>query len=218
MVAPSQIPTRLSVDPATGALRGATRRYAKRLADLRGLYADAEALERLIREDGDRLAYEVYDHRVEERAGDLIFGTSVLQPGRVGREYAMTRGHLHRLADRTEIYHCLAGRGVLLTQTVGGDVELVELRPGTVAYVAAHWLHRSVNLGQEPLVTLFCYPADAGQDYDVIERSGGMRLLVVDDGHGGWATVDNPRWRSPTPSGGRADGRAGGRVLGRVDG
>jgi glucose-6-phosphate isomerase len=121
----------------------------------------------------------------------------VLYPGTVGAEYAMTRGHLHRVPDRTEIYHCLRGHGVLLMQTVPGEVETIELRPGSLVYVAAHWIHRSVNVGTEPLVTLFCYPADAGQDYDVIARSGGMRLLVVDDGAGGWTTVDNPRWLAP---------------------
>ena len=41
---------------------------------------------------------------------------------------------------------------------------------------------------------MFCYPADSGQDYTVIERSRGMRLLIVSDGGGGWTAVDNPRY------------------------
>jgi glucose-6-phosphate isomerase len=197
MARPVLSPAGLHVDPTTGVLAGATGHYAKRLTDLRGLYADEAARERLAAGDADRIAYEVYDHRGDERCGDLIFGTSVLYPGRIGREYAMTRGHLHRVPDRTEIYHCLRGHGLLLMQTVPGDVRIVELTPGAVAYVAAHWIHRSVNVGGEPLVTLFCYPGDSGQDYDVIGRSGGMRRLVVDDGAGGWTAVDNPRWRPP---------------------
>jgi glucose-6-phosphate isomerase len=194
VVQPVPNPTELRIDSRTGALAGATRRYAKRLGELGGLYADREAFAAVARDHRDDLAYEVYDHRVEERAGDLVFGTSVLYPGRVGREYSMTRGHLHRRPDRTEIYHCLRGRGVLLMQTVEGAVHAAPLEPGVVAYVAAHWIHRSVNVGDEPLVTLFCYPADAGQDYEVIERAGGMRRLVVDDGAGGWTLVDNPSW------------------------
>jgi glucose-6-phosphate isomerase len=198
MVVPLKIPAELRIDPVTGVMANATRRYEKRLADLDGLYADAQAYARLAREHGDRIAYEVYDHQVEERAGDLIFGTSVLYPGTVGREYAMTRGHIHRIADRTEIYYCLSGHGVLLMQTVAGDLEVAELRAGTIAYVARERIHRSVNVGDEPLITLFCYAADAGQDYDVIEGSGGMRQLVVAGDGGGWATVDNPRWRVPS--------------------
>jgi glucose-6-phosphate isomerase, archaeal len=40
---------------------------------------------------------------------------------------------------------------------------------------------------------LFCYPADSGQDYEIIARSGGMRSRVV-AGDGGWRQVDNPDW------------------------
>lgn len=195
MAHPVHQPTELRIDPRTGAMAGATRRYTKRVGELDGLYADAAAFAALARDRGDQLAYEVFDHQAEQRAGDLIFGTSVLHPGRVGREYAMTRGHLHRIPDRTEIYHCVGGRGVLLMQTVDGDTHAAALEPGAVVYVAANWIHRSVNVGDEPLVTLFCYPADAGQDYEVIERAGGMRQLVVDDGAGGWKTEDNPHWR-----------------------
>jgi glucose-6-phosphate isomerase len=42
---------------------------------------------------------------------------------------------------------------------------------------------------------LFAYPADSGQDYDVIGRTNGMRRRVVDDGKGGWALADNPDYR-----------------------
>jgi glucose-6-phosphate isomerase, archaeal len=41
-------------------------------------------------------------------------------------------------------------------------------------------------------VTMFCYAADAGQDYSLIERAGGMATLVVQDGDGGWTTRPNP--------------------------
>jgi glucose-6-phosphate isomerase len=198
MDAPPEAPLELRIDPVSGAMAGATGGYRKRLADLRGIYVDTEAFDRRLRDHGDGVAYEVHSRGAEERAGELAVGTSVLYPGRVGSEYAMTRGHLHRVADRSEIYYCLRGHGVLLTQTIAGDVvDAVELRPGAIAYVPAHRAHRSVNVGDEPLVTLFCYAADAGQDYRVIERSGGMRRLVVDDGRGGWRTVDNPRWRPP---------------------
>jgi glucose-6-phosphate isomerase len=197
-------PALLRVDPLTGVMTNATRRYEQRLGDLGELYQDRDALAALLAQAPDRLAYEVHDHRVEERGGDLIFGTSVLLPGTVGREYAMTRGHAHRIADRTEIYHCLRGRGVLLMEDLGGRVQAAELAPGAVVYVAAHWIHRSVNVGDEPLVTLFCYPADAGQDYEVIERSRGMAELVVDDGAGGWALAPNPAYLAR-----RTDARSG---------
>lgn len=172
----------------------ATGRYAKRLRDLAGVFSDAAAFAERVARDGDALVYEVYEHRAEERPGDLIFGTSVLRPGTVGGEYHMTRGHIHRVADRTEMYHCVSGRGVLVMESLDGTAEAIEMTPGSVAYVPPERIHRSVNVGDEPFVTVFCYPADAGQDYDVVRASAGMRLLVVDDGSGGWSTIDNPHY------------------------
>ena len=57
------------------------------------------------------------------------------------------------------------------------------------------WIHRSVNVGSDDLVMTFAYPADSGQDYAIIEESGGMRKRVVDDGAGGWSLVDNAGYR-----------------------
>ena len=39
---------------------------------------------------------------------------------------------------------------------------------------------------------MFCYGADAGQDYALIERAGGMSAMVVTDGADGWSTRPNP--------------------------
>jgi glucose-6-phosphate isomerase len=41
----------------------------------------------------------------------------------------------------------------------------------------------------------FAYPADSGQDYGIIEKAGGMRSRIVDDGNGGWVAVDNASYR-----------------------
>jgi len=62
-------------------------------------------------------------------------------------------------------------------------------------YVPPFWIHRSVNVGDDDLVMLFCYPADSGQDYNIIQRSNGLKQRVIDDGKGGWLCVDNPDYR-----------------------
>jgi glucose-6-phosphate isomerase len=173
-------------------MEGRSRRYEKRLADMSGVYRDEAAWRASIAERGaDDLVYWVDDHRYRESPGALIVGTSTLLPGRVGQEYAVTRGHLHAIADRAELYHCLSGRGVLLLETVDGRSEAIELTPGRAVNVPGHWLHRSVNVGDEPFVTLFCYAADAGQDYGIISEAGGMKSIVVADGDG-WALLPNP--------------------------
>jgi glucose-6-phosphate isomerase, archaeal len=176
-----------------GVMRGATSSYEKRLGDMAGVYRDEDAFGEVVADKGaDFLVYRVEEHRNVDGEGALIIGTSTLQPGRYGDEFAVTRGHLHAKADRAELYYCLSGRGVMLLETLDGRTEALPLAPGEAVHVPGHWVHRSVNVGDEPFVTLFCYGADAGQDYELIRKAGGMAALVVTDGAGGWSTRPNP--------------------------
>ena len=178
---------------ADGVMTGATSHYEKRLGDMAGVYRDDEAYRRALAERGpDFQVYRVEEHRNADGSGALIIGTSTLQPGRYGDEFAVTRGHLHARADRAELYYCLSGTGVMLLETLDGRSEAYPMRAGEAVHVPGHWVHRSVNVGEEPFVTLFCYGADAGQDYELIRRAGGMRSLVVADDAGGWSTRPNP--------------------------
>jgi len=178
---------------AGGALTGRTSGYEKRLGDMGGVYRDEAAYRELLAEHGpEHVVYRVEEHKCAEGPGALTIGTSTLLPGRVGAEYAVTRGHLHAVPDRAELYHCLSGHGLLLLETLDGRSEALELEPGRAVHVPGHWVHRSVNTGDEPLVTLFCYNTDAGQNYALIEKAGGMASLVVEDGDGGWTLRPNP--------------------------
>jgi glucose-6-phosphate isomerase len=176
-----------------GVMSGATSSYEKRLGDMAGVYRDEDAFGEIVADKGaDFLVYRVEEHRNVDGEGALIIGTSTLQPGRYGEEFAVTRGHLHAKADRAELYYCLSGTGVMLLETLDGRSEALQLHPGEAVHVPGHWVHRSVNVGHEPFVTMFCYGADAGQDYALIERAGGMSALVVTDGVDGWSTRPNP--------------------------
>ena len=187
-------PVALTLRPDEGRLEGGNGRYEKFLSDLEGLYRDADAYRDRLAADDGKPVYWVETTQTEDGPGGLITGISVLEPGRVGAEYAMTRGHLHALADRSELYVGLSGRGVMVLDTLDGRSEVVEVTPGQAVYVPGHWVHRSVNVGTERFSTLFCYAADAGQDYAVIERAGGMRSLVVVDGDG-YRVQENPEHR-----------------------
>lgn len=188
---PVDIPTLLEISPQ-GGIEGRSRRYEKYLGDMDGVYRDERAWQDAVGARGvDDLVYSVDDHRYQDGPGALIVGTSALLPGRYGEEFAVTRGHLHAVADRAELYYCLSGRGVMLLETLDGQSSAIELTPGHAVNVPGHWIHRSVNVGDEPFVTLFSYAADAGQDYAVIAEAGGMKNLVVADGDG-WALKENP--------------------------
>jgi glucose-6-phosphate isomerase len=188
-------PVRCLVDVGAGTLDGATGRYEKRLSELAGLYEDPAAFAAALQADGDRVVYAVEEFRPSAESGDMIFGLTTMAPGKIGREYFLTRGHIHGKADRPELYYGQQGRGLMLMESPAGEVRTAEIGPGSACYVPPFWIHRSINVGTDDLVMLFAYPADSGQDYAIIARSNGMRRRVVDDGAGGWVLVDNPDYR-----------------------
>lgn len=184
-------PVAMRILAEAGRLEGGNGRYEKFLSDLAGLYRDDSAYRQRLAADDGRPVYWVESSQTEDGPGGLITGISVLEPGVVGAEYAMTRGHLHAVADRSELYVGLSGRGVMILEALDGRSEVVDVQPGQAVYVPGHWVHRSVNVGTERFATLFCYAADAGQDYSIIERAGGMKSLVIKDGNG-YAVQPNP--------------------------
>jgi glucose-6-phosphate isomerase len=165
----------------------------RQLSELRGLFADEEAFEELLRRE-DVLVYEVFEITRPEGEGELAVGVSIVHPGRVGTEFFMTKGHFHSVLETAEVYYCLQGEGFMVMETPQGDTSVLALRPGTLLYVPPRWAHRSVCTSrQSDLVTVFVYPGHAGHDYRTIERQG-FRKLVIDAGNG-IEFVNNPRWR-----------------------
>jgi glucose-6-phosphate isomerase len=84
----------------------------------------------------------------------------------------------------------------MLMETPPGETRAVPMTPQTVVYVPPHWIHRSVDTGLKVLVTFFCYPADSGQGYEIIARTRGMKVLIVDEHAGGWREMPNPQYQS----------------------
>lgn len=169
--------------------RNTTKRY---LSGMNGMFADEEAFRGIVA-GNDALVYEFYELGIPETTGDLLFGTSITYPGKVGNEFFMTKGHFHTVLDTAEVYYCLNGRGYLLMENPEGNWDTQELSPGKAIYVPKRYAHRSVNIGSEPLVTFFIFRADAGHDYGTIESKGFRKLIVEKDGQA--AIVDNPKWK-----------------------
>jgi glucose-6-phosphate isomerase len=162
---------------------------------MNGQFLDQEAYEAMTAA-GDPVLYEVYELSRPVLAGEMNHGLSIIHAGRVGCEYFMTKGHFHALLETGELYYCLHGQGMMVMETPEGEWAVEELRPGRVLYVPPRWAHRAVNTGEEgDLILLFVYPANAGHDYDTIERQGFRKLVVECARHP--LVVDNPRWRLP---------------------
>ncbi|MES0864323.1 glucose-6-phosphate isomerase [Ruegeria sp. SCPT10] len=190
-------PTAHEINPETGAMSGASGHYEKKLRDLEGLYADAAAFETHVIEQGDSVVYQVDEMRPAQVAGDLIFGTTWMRPGRIGEEFFMTRGHIHARGNRPETYYGESGAGLMLMENPEGETRIVEITPQVMVYVPPLWIHRSVNTGAVPLVMSFCYPSDSGQNYDIIARSGGMATRIFANADG-WKAIPNTSYRKRT--------------------
>ncbi len=176
----------------TGMSKSGALTSVRHASNMRGMFADEEALEELIA-DGDPKVYEFYEMGAPEVSGDLAFGTSITYPGKVGSEYFMTKGHFHTVLETAEIYYCLSGHGYMLMESPEGDWSAQELTAGRMVYVPQRYAHRSINIGDTPFVTFFCFRGDAGHDYGTIETKG-YRKLIVEKG-GSPEIIDNPKWK-----------------------
>ncbi|MCL4417975.1 MAG: cupin domain-containing protein, partial [Actinobacteria bacterium] len=111
--------------------------------------------------------------------GQLIFGTSIIYPGKVGSEYFMTKGHYHEKPDTAEIYFCLKGKGYLIMESLEGETSIIFMQSGSIGYVPPRWAHRTANTGDEPLICFYSVPADAGHDYEEIAKSG-FKVIAIE--------------------------------------
>lgn len=178
-------------DPVSGLSKTAesTKRY---LSQMKDMYCDQEAVKQILEKE-DPLIYEFYELGCPERAGDLLFGTSIVYPGKIGNEFYMTKGHFHTVLDTAEVYYTLDGEGMMVLENPEGDTMEKPLVKGEALYVPRRYAHRSVNTGEKPLVMYFTFAADAGHDYGTIETKGYHKLIVEQDGK--VTVVDNPNWK-----------------------
>lgn len=174
-------PFSASIDLAEGIMTDFTAKTERRASSMRGHYADQGALERLIAA-GDPIHYEVFEKPVPEEYGHLMYCISTLQPGLVGNEYFMTKGHYHAVLQTGEVYLCLRGRGFMLMKTKDGKFAAEPMERGKMVYVPPYWAHRSVNVGTEPLVSFCVYNAEAGHNYGDIETEGFVKRVMRSGG------------------------------------
>lgn len=184
-------PTEIAFNSETGVLSPTTGQNRKHLSQLKSVFHDIDACEQLIETHSDPLVYEVREYRQDD--SDLFFGTTTMQPGKVGNEYYMTRGHFHFRRDMGEFYCTQSGTGILMLQNRDGRCETVDMRVGSCVFIPPDWAHRSINTGPSKLVFTWVCNIAAGQDYDALAERG-MRLMAVEKA-GDFALVPNPNFR-----------------------
>ncbi|MDX2081919.1 MAG: glucose-6-phosphate isomerase family protein [Terrimicrobiaceae bacterium] len=154
----------------------------RRLSDLKGCFADSAAYEAALREN-DPVLYRVIAVEPANGAGDLHFGLGILYPGKIGREYFLTKGHLHQTREAAEVYIGQTGEGfMILEDEQTGATRLEPLGAGRIVYVPGHTAHRTVNTGRTPLTYFGVYPANAGHDYGAIASRNFLKVVIEEDG------------------------------------
>ncbi|MCD6514473.1 MAG: glucose-6-phosphate isomerase [Candidatus Asgardarchaeia archaeon] len=174
-----------------GQLEPYTNKTVRKLSDMKNFYYNRNAVEEILAKE-DPIIYEVYAVEVSTEEGNLSFATTVLYPGKVGDEYYMTKGHYHSKRNRAEVYLCISGNGRMVLQDENGNVIVTKFDPDDIVYVPPYYAHRTVNVGNKPLIFLAIYPSDAGHDYGTIEEKGFRKIIIEKNGKP--AVIDNPRF------------------------
>ena len=168
----------VNLDNLTGVLTGeGVMETVRTIADLRGVFADERAWANL---DQGQVAYRVlaYEPQPEGTPGAVCCATTFLEPGVVGGEYLMTRGHFHKDQDCPELEVTISGEGALILMGRDRVTRIEQMRPGTVHHVPPGTAHRVANTGAEPLVFVSYWASETGHDYATIREQGfSSRLL-----------------------------------------
>lgn len=175
-------PFGVEFDLEAGVMKDPARHKITRASAMRGYYKDEEALERLLETKGDAVHYEVFEKDVPEEPGHVLFCISKLQPGLIGDEFFMTKGHYHTLLETGELYLCLSGEGYMIMKTGDGDCVWERFERGRMVYVPPCWAHRSINTGNTPLISFCAYQADAGHNYGDIATEGFPNRIFLRNG------------------------------------
>jgi glucose-6-phosphate isomerase len=185
-------PFLMNIDFKSGDLKPNDRTNIRKLSNMKGMFGDRESEGRILEKE-DPVIYAFSEKILPEEPGHLQIAMTSINPGKVGEEYYMTKGHYHKLAHTSEVYLGLEGKGCLLMQTAEGNFSSLDIRPGVLAYIPPYWGHRMVNTGETPFIFFAVYPGDAGHNYGDIEKTGFVKILVARDGK--TILTDNPRWK-----------------------
>ncbi|MEM0507088.1 MAG: glucose-6-phosphate isomerase family protein, partial [Thermosphaera sp.] len=69
-----------------------TKHNVVKLSSLKEYFSDHNEVEKMIERVGDIVVYEYFENSFDTDDENLNFGLTVIYPGRVGREYFLTRG------------------------------------------------------------------------------------------------------------------------------
>ncbi len=108
---------------------------------------------------GNPLVYTVYI----KDFGSFETGLTVIESGKVGKEYFMTRGHRHKNPIE-EVYMLIRGSGRILIKEKK-SVKKINMKKGKIYLIPGRSGHRLINVGKNRLEVFTVYSKDGGYDY-----------------------------------------------------
>lgn len=145
--------------------KGYENKIVRRLKDMISCFRDQKAVQKLLKKNP--LIYVVY----EKIEGPVSYSLTVMEPGRIGKEFYMTKGHCHKVSS-VEPVHVVEGKGVLVLQNKKGGVKKINLKKGIIYVIPKDYAHRVVNVGKTRLSFVCTYMTKAGHDYSIIKKEG----------------------------------------------
>ena len=141
------------------------------LGDLRSIFEHGDLI---TEQQANDTVYNVSSYLPEKEGtpGVLYFGVTNLNPGCVGDEYFITKGHFHARLDTAEFYWGIEGEGVLILMDEWGNTKGERMFPGSLHYIPLRMAHRVANVSDVTLSFGACWPSTAGHNYDSIEQNG----------------------------------------------
>lgn len=145
-----------------------------RLRNIKEIFRDRKALKEM---NSSEVIYKTY---LRQNKG-ISYRFTVLNPGKIGKEFYKTRGHFHRKASDTEMIFGMEGKGIVFLQHQRTDrCIFAPLEQGNLVHVPPYYAHRMVNIGDEELVFLSFFPRTSGSDYRSIDEEGGFKYWIVE--------------------------------------
>jgi glucose-6-phosphate isomerase len=166
----------MEISHVKGGTVPSVKKSAIKLVHMKSYFKDRSAVSKRLYKNPT--IYEVYEVAHE----GLSYARTTLHAGRIGKEFFMTRGHVHTSGD-PEIYYVISGKGILLIENE--TCNHMPLRRGCIAYVPKDKRHRMVNVGRYPFIFVAFYSTGIGHDYRDVEAHGFTKQVVAK--RGGWA-------------------------------
>ncbi len=171
-------------------------KYIQRhLSEMQDFFSDSEAIKYVLTQS-DPLIYEYWEMEYAGSGNGISFGMTRIQPGQIGNEYFLTKGHFHADGLGDEMHLTLDGQGMVLLLDREEKSTCMEMQSGRMCYYPGHLAHRTINTGIEPLVFVGIWPPHIVHDYETLKRNGFPKLIVA--GQSGPELINNPRFTSLT--------------------